>query len=133
MLKITAILITLSAIAKGFCDSISFHPGAFPFQSDWWLARGEYAWNNRTWLEESIFSFISDGWHCFDAVRIVALLSLVALLLVELHFKKLEPDLELEPLTADRFNYNKTIAVIGLAVLAYAYHGIIFTLTFWIL
>ncbi len=131
MVKVLVALISTSAIAKGFCDSIKFHPDDFPFKSDWWFAEGAFKWNNRTWLEETIFSFVSDGWHCFDAVRIVSLLVIAALLFVEVHFKKL--DLEPEPLTADRPNYNKTIAVIGLSILAYTYHGIIFTLTFWIL
>lgn len=131
MVKVLVALITISAVAKGFCDSIKFHKDTFPFKGDWWFAEGNFAWNNRTWLEESIFSFVSDGWHCFDAIRIVALLCIAALLVVELHFKPLDP--ETEPLTADRPNYNKTLAVIGLTILAYTYHGIIFTLTFWIL
>lgn len=133
MLKLSTILIFLSAIAKGFCDSIKFHPDTFPFRSDWWFAKGKFAWNNRTWLEANIFSFVSDAWHLFDAVRIASLLLIVALLLIELHFRELEPDLESDPLTADRPNYNKPIAVIGTAILLYAYHGSIFELTFWIL
>lgn len=133
MIKLTTISITISAIAKGFCDSIKFHPGTFPFKGDWWFAEGNFAWDNRNWLEQTIFSFVSDGWHCFDAIRIAAMLVVGCWLLVELHFKKLELDLEPEPLTANRPNYNKTIAVIGLAIVAYTYHGLIFTLTFWIL
>lgn len=131
MIKISAILITISALAKGFCDSIKSHPETFPFQSDWWLANGKYQWDNRTWLEKTIFSFISDGWHLFDAIRIVSLLVIVALLLVEWLFEELDP-VE-DPLIRDTANYNKPIAVIAITIIAYAYHGLIFTLTFWIL
>ncbi|MCZ7608916.1 MAG: hypothetical protein M5U17_02010 [Ignavibacterium sp.] len=128
MVKVLAALISTSAIAKGFCDSIKFHPDTFPFQSDWWFADGNFAWNNRTWLEKTIFSFVSDGWHCFDAVRIVSLLVIAALLIVEVKFKKDD----VIPKQA-KYDNNKLLAVIGLTILAYTYHGIIFTLTYWIL
>jgi hypothetical protein len=133
MLKTSIILITLSAISKGFCDSIKFHPGTFPFQGDWWLGKGEYLWSNRTWLETNVLSFVSDGWHLFDAVRIAALLLIVALLLVRLW--KPVKDRPFDCAQGDRFyiDHNRWVAAAGLLVLLFIYHGIIFTLTFWIL
>ena len=133
MLKTTTVLITISAIAKGFCDSIMFHPDSFIFKGDWWLANGSYAWNNRTWLEKTVLSFVSDGWHCFDAIRIAALLLAIALLVVE-RFKPVQ-EKQFEYHQGERFyiDHNKWLAVIGIIILAYIYHGLIFTLTFWIL
>lgn len=131
MIKWSAILISISAIAKAFCDSIQFHTSKFPFQSDWWLAKGEYAWNNRSFWEMYFFSFISDGWHLFDAIRIVAFLVIVALLLVEWLFADLEP-VE-DPLIRDTANYNKPIAVILFIVYGYIIHGSVFEFTFLIL
>lgn len=149
MLKLSTILITLSAIAKGFCDSIKFHPDTFPFQSDWWFGKGEYLWSSRTWLEQTIFSFVSDGWHCFDAIRIVALLVVCSGLLVEiwkykthleaslnetiLYTSSLDLKLELEQKNWFRVDNNGWIFYAVLPLLLYTYHGLIFTLTFWVL
>lgn len=133
MLKSIIILITVSAIAKGFCDSIMFHPGNFLFQGDWWLANGNYAWNNRSWLEKTIFSFISDGWHLFDAVRITSMLIIIALLIVDSYKPVQEKPFEYHQGEKFYIDHNKWLAVIGIIILAYIYHGLIFTLTFWIL
>lgn len=131
MIKWSAILISISAIAKAFCDSIQFHTSKFPFQSDWWLAKGEYAWNNRSFLEMYFFSFISDGWHLFDAIRIVAFLAIVAVLLVKVTFKPLELDEDL--LTANEPNYNQGLAVVLYILYGYIIHGSVFEFTFLIL
>lgn len=137
MIKFSAILISISAIAKAFCDSIQSRADHFPFQSDWWLAKGEYAWNNRSFWEMYFFSFISDGWHLFDAIRIVAFLTIVAVLMVQLTFKDLdaqpEPYPGYDPLTADEPNYNKTLAVILYIFYGYIIHGSVFEFTFLIL
>ncbi|MBK8609086.1 MAG: hypothetical protein IPL84_03865 [Chitinophagaceae bacterium] len=108
-------------MAKGFCDALKFHPASFPFQSDWWLAKGEFAWNNRTWLEANIFSFISDGWHLFDAIRIVSLLLIVALLLTE--NKRLKNEID----------NNLWLAVTLFLIFGYIIHGSIFEIVFKIL
>lgn len=128
MIKWSAILIAISAIAKGFCDAIRFHPGTFIFQSDWWLAKGEFAWNSRTWLEANIFSFISDGWHCFDALRVLSMILLASFLLAEIWKKKIYSEYE-----ENRIDNNIWLVITGLAVAGYLYHGIIFEIAFKIL
>jgi len=127
MIKLSAILITVSAIAKGFCDSIKFHPKTFPFKSDWWFGKGEYAWNNRTWLEENALSFLSDGWHFMDAIRVISILLLVALLYAET--RKLK-EYDHNKYYAD---HNIWLIVLSFTVVGYIYHGVIFTIIFWIL
>lgn len=123
MIKYSAILISISAIAKAVCDKIRFAPGEFIFQNDWWLERGSFAWNNRTLLEKYIFSFISGGWHLFDAIRIVSLLILVSMLLVDHLFKQ-------NKITDDMPDTNKGWAVALTIFLAYCLHGIVFEITF---
>lgn len=124
----STILLSISAVAKAFCDAIRFHPSQFPFQTDWWLAKGEFAWNNRTWLETYFFSFISDGWHCFDSVRIASMILLVALLLTEIWKKKIYNEYE-----ENRIDNNAWLLVTMLVVGGYIYHGIIFEIAFNIL
>lgn len=114
-------MISLSAIAKGFCDAIKFQASSFPFQGDWWLGKGEYAWNNRSLLEKYIFSFISDGWHLFDAVRIAALLLVVALLIVEIKKERKEID------------QHGWLAAALLVIAMYFIHGSMFELTYKLL
>lgn len=128
MIYLTIILLSISAIAKGFCDAIRFHPGSFAFQGDWWLAKGDYAWNNRTWVEMYLFSFVSDGWHFMDAVRIASMILLVALLLLEIWKKKIYNEYE-----ENRIDNNGWILVLLLVVGGYIYHGIIFEIAFNIL
>ena len=72
-------LLLVSAIAKGFCDRIRFKPSTAWFNSDWTYARGNHSWDKRTWLTKNIFSFVSDGWHFFDAVRVLSLCILITL------------------------------------------------------
>lgn len=73
------ILFILSAISKAVCDKIQYQPSLFIFQSDWWLAKGKYAWDKRKWIEKYIFSFINDGWHLFDAIRVMSLCIVIVL------------------------------------------------------
>ncbi len=70
---LSIILIFISAVAKGFCDKILFQPDSFWFESDWWLGFGKYRWDKRTWWTKYIFSFVSDGWHLMDAIRVTSL------------------------------------------------------------
>jgi len=121
MIKLSAILISISAIAKGFCDAIRFHPANFPFQGDWWLGKGDYAWNNRTLLEKYVFSFVSDAWHLFDAIRITAFLLLVALLIVDIKKGRKEID------------QHGWIAAALLVIAMYFIHGSVFEITFKLL
>ena len=64
------IIFLISASAKALCDRIKFKAD---FGGDWVNARGKYSWDKRTWLTKNIFSFISDGWHLFDAIRVMSL------------------------------------------------------------
>ena len=75
------LLFILSAVAKAICDKIQFQPSNAWFNSDWWLAKGDHSWDKRTWLTKNIFSFVSDGWHFFDAVRVMSLCIIVTLAL----------------------------------------------------
>ena len=56
------------------CDLIRFK--RLP-KGDWWLAEGKYSWDKRTIWTKGIFSFASDGWHFFDAIRNMSFLILV--------------------------------------------------------
>lgn len=66
---IVSLLVT-SAIAKGFQDRINFKGN---FKSDWMVGAGKYAWNKRTWWTKYPLSFISNGWHFFDMIRVMSL------------------------------------------------------------
>ena len=116
MVKWTVILLSISAMAKAVCDKLRFNPADFPFQSDWWSERGENAWNNRTFLEKYFFSFISGGWHLFDAIRIVALLLIVSLLLVKTE--------------EDKIDNNQWFAVLLLVLFGYIIHGSVFEIIY---
>ncbi len=63
-------LIFLSAISKAICDLIRFK--GYP-KGDWWLAKGKFSYDKRTWLTKHIFSFAVDGWHFFDMLRVMTL------------------------------------------------------------
>jgi len=71
------ILFAVNLFAKLMCDLIRFK--RIP-KSDWWLAEGKYSYDKRTIWTKGIFSFISDGWHFFDAVRNMSFI--VAIILV---------------------------------------------------
>lgn len=75
IILIVSLLVT-SAIAKGMQDRINFKGN---FKSDWMVGAGKYHWSKRTWLLKYPLSFLSDGWHFMDAVRVMSLCILVAL------------------------------------------------------
>ena len=58
----SALIVFLIAIANGGMDLIKFNPTDFVFQSDWWLAKGKYSWDKRSWLSKQLGVY-SDGWH----------------------------------------------------------------------
>lgn len=76
MIYLVVILFLLSVISKYFCDRIRFKGN---FESDWMIGAGKYVWYKRTWLTKHIFSFVSDGWHFFDAARVFSLCMVIAL------------------------------------------------------
>jgi len=74
-------LFTLSAAAKALQDEINFNPSGFLFQNDWWLGKGIYSWDKRSWLQKYILSFTFNGWHFLDALRLFSLLLIIGILL----------------------------------------------------
>ena len=72
MLSVSLImsLLVTSAIAKGFQDRINFKGN---FKSDWMIGAGKYHWSKRTWLLKYPLSFLSDGWHAFDSIKVSCL------------------------------------------------------------
>jgi len=128
MIKLSLILVGVSAIAKGFTDAIRFKGSNFIFANDWWLEHGEYSWDSRTFWEKYIFSFVSGGWHCADFIRIVSMLLLVALLLTEIQKKRIWQSYE-----ENRVDNNTWLMITGLTVLGYIYHGIVFEIVYSIL
>lgn len=76
------LLVVLYFVSKGIADRIWFAPSTLEWiNSDWLLGKGEYAWYNRSWLLKYPLSFISDGWHFFDALRNSAMSLLVVVTL----------------------------------------------------
>lgn len=77
MIYLTVIsLLVINLLAKVMCDRIKFK--RLP-KGDWWLAEGKYSWDKRSVLTKGVFSFISDGWHFFDAVRNMSLIMIVTI------------------------------------------------------
>ena len=72
------ILVLINLIAKYFCDRIRFKGN---FKSDWMIGAGKYVWHKRTVWTKGVFSFLSDGWHFFDAVRNMSFIIVVIMLL----------------------------------------------------
>jgi len=79
-----AILVLVFFVSKGIRDRISFRPDDFYFikgeVQDWVLGRNDFDYDKRTWLTKYIFSFCSNGWHCFDSLTIVSFCIALALL-----------------------------------------------------
>lgn len=79
MIISTLILTSAFLFAKLMCDWIKFKPHIF--KSDWMLAKGKYSWDKRSVWTKGVFSFLSDGWHFFDAVRNMSFIIVVIMLL----------------------------------------------------
>jgi hypothetical protein len=77
MILIVTIIIA-SALSKALCDRIRFKAD---FGGDWINARGNYRYDKRTFWTKYVFSFVSDGWHFFDAVRVLSLCILATICL----------------------------------------------------
>ena len=78
MITLTIILLATNLLSKIMCDRIKFKK--LP-KGDWWLAEGKYSWDKRTVWTKGVFSFISDGWHLFDAVRNMTVIMIAVLAL----------------------------------------------------
>lgn len=80
------VLAVLYYISKAFADKIWFRPNQAKkhlkwINEDWLLGKGKYSWDKRTFWTKYIFSFISDGWHFFDAVRNLSLILIIVITL----------------------------------------------------
>lgn len=64
-------LFALNLFGKLMCDLVKFKPHLF--NSNWMLAKGKYSYDKRGMLRKGVLSFISDGWHLFDAIRNMSL------------------------------------------------------------
>ena len=121
MIKRSVILISISSIAKAFCDKINFHNGGKFLTSDFWLAKNNFSWDNRSWIEKYIFSFIADGWHLFDMVRILSMLILVSYLFMLIYSE------EQKRKFIDRYN---CLYVVLVTITLYVLHGLVFEIVF---
>lgn len=73
MLVVLSILI-IHAIAKGLQDRIRFKGLFFDKPIDDWInGLGKFSWDKRTFWTKYPFSFLSDGWHLMDAIRVMSL------------------------------------------------------------
>jgi len=70
-------LFIISAIAKSETDTIKFKSNKAWLQSDFWLGKKDI--KNRSWLFKYPLSFLWDGWHLVDSVRVLCLCSIVVL------------------------------------------------------
>jgi len=76
---ITAVLLIVAGVTNGGMDVLQFNPRAFVFQSDWWLTKGEFAWNKRKWYTKYIFTMVSDGWHFLKFLNIMAYITAIVI------------------------------------------------------
>lgn len=73
MLVVLSILI-IHAIAKGLQDRIKFKGLFFDKPIDDWInGLGKFSWDKRTFWTKYLFSFLSDGWHFADAIKVMSL------------------------------------------------------------
>jgi len=81
MLVVLSILI-IHAIAKGLQDRIKFKGLFFEKPIDDWInGLGKYRWDKRTFWTKYPFSFLSDGWHLMDAIKVLSICMVIALYL----------------------------------------------------
>lgn len=64
-------------------DTIRFNPDNAWSQSDFWLGRGKYAPQNRTWFLKYIGSMLSGGWHLCKFVRIYFIVIPISILAMQ--------------------------------------------------
>lgn len=62
------ILLSIIAISNSYMDKLAFKPNTLLWRHDWWLGRGKYSNDKRTWLLKHPLSFMSDGWHFCKAI-----------------------------------------------------------------
>ena len=74
----TILILIINLLAKLMCDRIKFKK--LP-KGDWWLGEGKYSWDKRSVWTKGVFSFLSDGWHFFDSVRNITVITIVVLAL----------------------------------------------------
>jgi hypothetical protein len=97
---ITIVSLSLIAFLNAEMDKIKFKPRTALFKFNWWVKNGNI---KKSYLQRTVLSFTLDGWHFCKAIMRIIECFLFAYL----------------------FNDNLAY-VIALAVLMYAYIGIVF-------
>ena len=63
------------AIAKSETDTIRFNPKKAWFKTEYWLSKKNIS--ERSWLYKYPLSFMWDGWHLLESIKIVCLYAIV--------------------------------------------------------
>ncbi len=74
---INLLLFFISAVAKSECDTIMFDPKKAWFQTIYWLSKKDTS--KRSWLFKYPLSFLWDGWHLLESIKIVCLYAIVGI------------------------------------------------------
>jgi len=84
---ITIIICIISLIVTGYAnsemDTIQFRPDKAFSKSDFWLNKGKFIPQNRTWFLKNIGSMFSDGWHLMKFIRVFSVCIPFTFLLME--------------------------------------------------
>ena len=67
------------AIAKSETDTIRFNPQKAWYQSEYWLSKKDVS--KRSWLFKYPLSFMWDGWHLLESIKIICLYIIVGIAL----------------------------------------------------
>lgn len=69
--------IVIYAITKSETDTIRFKPEKAWYQTEFWLSEKDT--KNRSWWLKYPLSFLWDGWHLLESIKIVCMLSIAAI------------------------------------------------------
>ena len=67
------------AVAKSETDTIRFNPHKAWYQTDYWLSNKNT--DNRGWWLKYPLSFMWDGWHLLESIKIICLYFIVGIAL----------------------------------------------------
>ncbi len=82
--SILVLMLCLAGISNAGMDVLQFNPKTFVFQTDWWLIKGRFAWNERPWYTKFIFTMVSDGWHLLKFLNIISYIVAIFLFSIEI-------------------------------------------------
>jgi len=80
LLLLGLILFIIAGFINGGMDVLIYDNNSFIFKSDWWLSKGKYSWDKRTWLKKYFLSFISNGWHFLKFIYIILMLLSISIM-----------------------------------------------------